>query len=135
MPVAGEGGRLSPKNLMVTAVGDWLQEASPQSKVVSIEPNSRELAGDDGVMPLPEYLTNVEHRSARRFDNSREIARKLIDLDTLDRIVTDGVINYAAAGKAGIHDRTLEIAQDRNPSEPQRSSLEGDCTLRKVAIW
>lgn len=35
-PVAGEGGGMSPRNLLVPALGDWMKAAFPQSRVVSI---------------------------------------------------------------------------------------------------
>src|SRR5262245_19320798 len=40
-PVAGEGGKASPVNLTVTALGDWLKAASPQSKVISVAAKDR----------------------------------------------------------------------------------------------
>ncbi len=36
-----EGGKKSPRNLAVTGLGDWLQAASPQSKVVSVAVKDR----------------------------------------------------------------------------------------------
>ncbi|MGH7495881.1 MAG: alkaline phosphatase family protein [bacterium] len=39
--LAGEGGESSPRNLIVTALGDWLKAASPQSKVVSVAVKDR----------------------------------------------------------------------------------------------
>jgi predicted AlkP superfamily pyrophosphatase or phosphodiesterase len=41
LPVDGEGGGRSPRNLLTTAVGDWLQSASPTSRVVSISYKDR----------------------------------------------------------------------------------------------
>ncbi|MBI4429938.1 MAG: alkaline phosphatase family protein [Ignavibacteriales bacterium] len=40
-PVDGEGGGFSPKNLVVTALGDWLKAESPVSKVVSVSAKDR----------------------------------------------------------------------------------------------
>ncbi len=39
--VAGEGGKISPRNLAVTALGDWLKASSPQSKVISVAVKDR----------------------------------------------------------------------------------------------
>jgi predicted AlkP superfamily pyrophosphatase or phosphodiesterase len=39
--LAGEGGKVSSKNLRVTAFGDWLKAASPQSKVISMAVKDR----------------------------------------------------------------------------------------------
>ena len=41
LPVEGEGGGRSSKNLMATAIGDWLQAASPASRVVSLSYKDR----------------------------------------------------------------------------------------------
>ncbi|MCI0706579.1 MAG: alkaline phosphatase family protein [Ignavibacteriae bacterium] len=41
LPVEGEGGGYSPRNLAVTAFGDWLKSASPASKVVSVSAKDR----------------------------------------------------------------------------------------------
>lgn len=35
-PVGGEGGRMSPRNLFVTGLGDWIKASSPSSKAVSV---------------------------------------------------------------------------------------------------
>jgi predicted AlkP superfamily pyrophosphatase or phosphodiesterase len=40
-PVGDEGGGLSPKNLAVTALGDWLKAARPESKVISVAGKDR----------------------------------------------------------------------------------------------
>jgi predicted AlkP superfamily pyrophosphatase or phosphodiesterase len=40
-PVDGAGGEFSPKNLAVTALGDWLKAASPRSKVISVAGKDR----------------------------------------------------------------------------------------------
>lgn len=40
-PVDGLGGGFSPRNLAVTAIGDWLKEKSPASKVVSVSTKDR----------------------------------------------------------------------------------------------
>jgi predicted AlkP superfamily pyrophosphatase or phosphodiesterase len=74
------------------------------------------LSADHGSMPLPEYRTNVEHRFARRFDNSSETGRAIRSLDSLlriefkckDRVVGDGYVNYAAAKSAGIDAPAME---------------------------
>lgn len=34
--VGGEGGGMSPRNLLVPAIGDWIKSASPKSKVISV---------------------------------------------------------------------------------------------------
>lgn len=39
--VNGEGGGVSPKNLMTSAIGDWLKEAAPQSRAVAIAVKDR----------------------------------------------------------------------------------------------
>ena len=39
--VHGEGGYRSPKNLLVSSVGDWLKTSSPSSKVISISSKDR----------------------------------------------------------------------------------------------
>jgi predicted AlkP superfamily pyrophosphatase or phosphodiesterase len=36
LPVEGEGGKRSPKKLLVTGLADWLRAASPSSRVVSL---------------------------------------------------------------------------------------------------
>ncbi len=41
MPVDGIGGGSSPKNLIATAVGDWLKQHSPKSKVISASTKDR----------------------------------------------------------------------------------------------
>jgi predicted AlkP superfamily pyrophosphatase or phosphodiesterase len=74
------------------------------------------LASDHGVMPLPEYRTNVEHQFARRIDGMRLVRQKLVHLDSLLRdelkvkelIVGDGYLNYQVAEKAGIDPPELE---------------------------
>ncbi len=40
-PVEGEGGGVSPRNLVVTSLGDWLKSASPQSKVITASAKDR----------------------------------------------------------------------------------------------
>lgn len=40
-PVDGIGGGFSPRNLMVTAVGDWLKKESPKSKVITASAKDR----------------------------------------------------------------------------------------------
>ena len=74
------------------------------------------LVGDHGVMPLPEYVTTVEHKFARRFDNKKEVQQKLRQLDSLLRIelkisetvVKEGFINYPLMKEAGIDPRVIE---------------------------
>lgn len=74
------------------------------------------LAGDHGVLPLPEYLTTVEHRFARRFNNGKEIQQNLTRLDSLLRlelkvtepIVREGFINYAVLRKLDKDPRRVE---------------------------
>lgn len=74
------------------------------------------LAGDHGVMPLPEYTTTVEHGFARRFSNRKEIQQKLRALDSLVRIetklpetfVSEGFINYPLLKKAGLDPLVFE---------------------------
>ncbi len=39
--VDGEGGGVSPRNLIVTAIGDWLKKVSPDSKVVALSSKDR----------------------------------------------------------------------------------------------
>lgn len=40
-PVDGVGGGFSPRNLMVTAIGDWLKKESPKSKVITASSKDR----------------------------------------------------------------------------------------------
>ncbi|MEW5798370.1 MAG: alkaline phosphatase family protein [Bacteroidota bacterium] len=40
-PVDGIGGGFSPRNLMVTAIGDWLKKESPKSKVITASSKDR----------------------------------------------------------------------------------------------
>jgi predicted AlkP superfamily pyrophosphatase or phosphodiesterase len=39
--VDGDGGARSPKNLLVTTIGDWLKASSPESKIVSLSYKDR----------------------------------------------------------------------------------------------
>ena len=39
--VDGEGGGVSPRNLVVTGIGDWLKAASPESRVVALSSKDR----------------------------------------------------------------------------------------------
>jgi predicted AlkP superfamily pyrophosphatase or phosphodiesterase len=39
--VDGEGGGFSPKNLVVTAIGDWLKASSPESRVIALSSKDR----------------------------------------------------------------------------------------------
>jgi len=48
--IDGEGGGMSPKNLLVTALGDWLKRASPDSKVIGASIKDR-----------PPILTGGQH--------------------------------------------------------------------------
>jgi predicted AlkP superfamily pyrophosphatase or phosphodiesterase len=41
LPIAGEGGYRSPRNLLTTSLGDWLKAASPASMVISISAKDR----------------------------------------------------------------------------------------------
>lgn len=41
LPVDGKGGKRSPRNLVVPALGDWLKKSSPSSKVISISIKDR----------------------------------------------------------------------------------------------
>jgi predicted AlkP superfamily pyrophosphatase or phosphodiesterase len=74
------------------------------------------MTGDHGVLPLPEYLTAVEHRFARRVDNRKEIRQKLAQLDSLLRlelkvtepVINEGFLNYVAAKNAGYDSKKLE---------------------------
>jgi predicted AlkP superfamily pyrophosphatase or phosphodiesterase len=74
------------------------------------------LSGDHGLMQLPEYQQQIEHRTARRFDNSIAVEQALKHLDSLlhlecpatVRLVRKGVLDYRAAQKAGIVDSVLE---------------------------
>ncbi len=40
-PIEGEGGGYSPRNLLVTTIGDWLKSVSPESKVISMSGKER----------------------------------------------------------------------------------------------
>lgn len=41
LPVEGLGGWSSPRNLLATAIGDWLKQQSPSSKVISVSVKDR----------------------------------------------------------------------------------------------
>lgn len=74
------------------------------------------LASDHGVMPLPEYRINVEHRFALRIDGMKLVRQKLAQLDSVlgleinvkGQVVGDGFINYEAAEKAGLDRQGIE---------------------------
>ncbi len=40
-PIGGDGGGMSPRNLLLPALGDWLKSASPRSRVISISYKDR----------------------------------------------------------------------------------------------
>jgi len=75
------------------------------------------LSSDHAAMPLPEYLTAIEHRSARRvlvqediYPEVEELDRKLQkQLGTIEHIiVSNAFLNYTAATKAHVDSTTLE---------------------------
>ncbi len=51
----GEGGGASPRNLEVPALGDWLRQASPESKVVAISAKDRAAILMGGLHPTGTY--------------------------------------------------------------------------------
>ena len=85
--VGAEGGGFSPKNLEVTALGDWLKSASPQSKVIAISAKDRAaiLMGGQhpncaywydshsGHMVTSEYYTHLEPGWVQSFNKSHWI--------------------------------------------------------------
>jgi predicted AlkP superfamily pyrophosphatase or phosphodiesterase len=75
------------------------------------------LSADHAGLPLPEYLTTIEHRSARRILTQKELNPKIEELDRrLQRelntkehiILSNAFLNYAAARKAHVDSITLE---------------------------
>jgi predicted AlkP superfamily pyrophosphatase or phosphodiesterase len=85
--VDAEGGGFSPKNLEVTALGDWLKSASPHSKVIAISAKDRAaiLMGGQhancaywydshsGHMVTSEYYTHSEPEWVRSFNKNHWI--------------------------------------------------------------
>lgn len=59
-PIEGEGGRLSPRNLKVTGLTDWLKSASPGSRAISISYKDRAaiLMGEN-TLTRPTGMTGV----------------------------------------------------------------------------
>jgi predicted AlkP superfamily pyrophosphatase or phosphodiesterase len=97
-------------DLALGAFFDDLAEAAGKENVLIV------LTGDHGVMPLPEYLANIEHSPARRIDNKKDVQLKLKALDSLTRIemnaseqvVREGFINYHLLKKAGVEPQVFE---------------------------
>jgi hypothetical protein len=67
-------------------------------------------------MQLPEYLTQVEHKSARRFNNRKALESSLRELDSLlriehgvqDWIIKGSLINYPLIATSGLKSATIE---------------------------
>ena len=85
--VDGEGGGSSPKNLLVTAIGDWLKRSSLRSKVITASGKDRAailmggkhpdyafwFSKKTGHMVTSGYYTSVEPGWVTNFNNSRWI--------------------------------------------------------------
>jgi predicted AlkP superfamily pyrophosphatase or phosphodiesterase len=67
-PVGGDGGRMSPRNLLVTGLGDWLKSASPGSRVISISYKDRAAILMGGKFPDAAYW--YDRRSGRMSSSS-----------------------------------------------------------------
>ncbi len=88
-PVDGEGGGRSPRLLRATALGDWLQTASPRSKVISLSYKDRAAILMGGKQPTGAFwydrktgrmVTSSYYMStipawARAFNDSQWVAR------------------------------------------------------------
>lgn len=88
-----EGGGFSPKNLEVTAIGDWLKLGSPRSKVIAVSAKDRAaiLMGgqhadyafwydaQSGHMVTSEYYTQTEPEWVRSFNKSNWIKHHVPD--------------------------------------------------------
>ena len=91
--VGSEGGGVSPRNLQVTALGDWLKQASPQSRVIAVSVKDRAaiLMGGQhadyafwydsksGHMVTSEYYTHSEPDWARSFNESNWVEHHVPD--------------------------------------------------------
>jgi predicted AlkP superfamily pyrophosphatase or phosphodiesterase len=91
--VGSEGGGVSPRNLEVTTLGDWLKQASPQSKVIAVSVKDRAaiLMGGQhadyafwydsksGHMVTSEYYTHAEPDWMRSFNGSNWIEHHVPD--------------------------------------------------------
>ncbi len=62
LPVEGLGGGYSPKNLLVTAIGDWLKRASPRSRVFSTSMKDRAAILMGGKQPNAAYWFDAAGR-------------------------------------------------------------------------
>ncbi len=96
------------------AMGEFL---SALEKLVGRQNILLALTADHGVMPLPEYLTRVGNKKARRIDVERVVEPQLVALDlalqkelkTDEPLIERGrFLNYEAARRAGVDRRTLE---------------------------
>ena len=67
-PIEGDGGRMSPRNLLATGLGDWLKAASPGSKVISISYKDRAAVLMGGKHPDAAYW--YDKRSGRMTSSS-----------------------------------------------------------------
>jgi predicted AlkP superfamily pyrophosphatase or phosphodiesterase len=67
-PIGGDGGRMSPRSLMVTGLGDWLKSASPGSRVISISYKDRAAILMGGKHPDAAYW--YDRRSGRMSSSS-----------------------------------------------------------------
>jgi predicted AlkP superfamily pyrophosphatase or phosphodiesterase len=67
-PLGLDGGRMSPRNLLVTGLGDWLKSASPGSHVISISYKDRAAILMGGKHPDAAYW--YDRRSGRMSSSS-----------------------------------------------------------------
>ncbi len=127
--VDGEGGGSSPNNLLVTAVGDWLKDSSPRSKVIAMSGKDRAaiLMGGkhpdyafwysrkNGHMVTSDYYTQHEPEWVRRFNNSKWIENNVPASWT--KLLPDSVYT-----KEGPDDFSAEARWDSSSSFPHRFS-------------
>ena len=71
-PIEGDGGKMSPRNLLVTGLGDWLKTASPGSRVISISYKDRAAILMGGKHPDAAYW--YDRRSGRMSSSSYYLA-------------------------------------------------------------
>lgn len=105
LPVEGLGGWSSPHNLLATAIGDWLKQQSPSSKVVSISMKDRAavLMGgkqpdavfwyDDatGAMVTSSYYARSLPEYVRTFNRSAWIEKHVPD--AWEKLMPDSIYN------------------------------------------
>lgn len=103
LPVDGLGGKMSPRNLLTTALGDWLKSASPQSRVFSVSVKDRAAIlmggkrpdkafwydGRSGSMVTSSYYMNSLPAYVKDFNASGWIEKNVPDAWT--RLLPDSV--------------------------------------------